>query len=104
MFRFWVSWWTGYYEDEGCSKPGWTVWISGERETRSDGRNEVSICSVMDAPSEDSVWNAISHHFPDYEERFCNLKPSDFEPNNRFPGPIVAIVSPELWTQQDRGE
>jgi hypothetical protein len=83
MTRYWVSWWSGYYLDEGCTKPPFQSWISGQR----DGpRDECSFCAVIDADSESEILDCIRHHFPDYELRFCNPKPDDYEPGDRFPG------------------
>ena len=87
MKRFWVSWWSGYYEDEGCTKPPFQVWISGQRERgTSDDRDQVSICAVIDAESPEQVWQAVKKYFPDYEERFCNPVEADYVPGDRFPG------------------
>lgn len=85
--RYWVSWWSGYYADEGCTAPPFQVWISGSRErAASDGRDEISLCAVIDAESEKQIWTAVSCHFPDYEPRFCNEMPDGWQPSNRFPG------------------
>jgi len=99
MQRWWVSWWSGYYADEGCTEPPFQVWISGYRDrdnapehcptcgldTKRD-RDECSICAVIDAESEKQIWEVVAKHFPDYEERFCTPKEQDFEPGDRFPG------------------
>lgn len=85
MMRFWVSWWSGYYEDEGCTKPPFQVWISGSR-NRDEERDEVSLCAVVDASSEGQVWNAVKRHFPDFEMRFCDEVSNDWSPpRDRFP-------------------
>ena len=84
MNRYWVSWWSGYYEDEGCTKPPFQIWISGQRD-RDENRDECSLCAVIDARSEDDIWAYINKHFPDYEKRFCNIKETDYIPGNRFP-------------------
>ncbi len=83
--RYWVSWWSGYYANEGCTKPPFQVWISGYRE-RADGMDECAICAVIDAEREDEIWEAVHKHFPDCEERFCEQKDDDFCPGDRFPG------------------
>lgn len=110
MARFWVSWWSGNYYDEGCSKPPFEFWVSGQRERPNSGlspeniklfesiededkayefldeygRDDVSICAVIDAADIDAVWNLVSEHFPDYDSRFCDVKPADFTPGSRF--------------------
>lgn len=85
MTRFWVSWWSGYYESEGCTKPPIQIWISGERD-RADDKTELSICAVIDAESEKSIWRNICKYFPDYIPRFCEPKSADYVPGDRFPG------------------
>lgn len=77
--RFWVSWWTAYERDEPTLFQSWVSGASG------DG-SKISICAVIDAESERLVWGAVKYHFPDYEERFCIEKPTDWTPGDRFPG------------------
>lgn len=84
--RYWVSWWSGYYDDEGCTEPLFQIWISGQRNRVKDGkidnkRNECSICAVIDAESEDEIWEVVKKHFPDMEERFCELRDFDYDPS-----------------------
>lgn len=90
MKRYWVSWWSGYYEDEGCSQPPFQMWISGQRDrVNSDPdseRDEASCCAVIDANSEAEIWAVVAKHFPDYEQRFCTEREDDFKPGDRFPG------------------
>lgn len=88
MRRYWVSWWSSYHINKGCTKPPFQVWISGERgkSAEDDMLEDVSLCAVIDAESEQQIWDAVKKHFPDYEERFCNAVEADFTPNNRFPG------------------
>lgn len=84
--RYWVSWWSGYYESEGCKKPPFQVWISGSRD-RADGKDEVSLCAVIDAASPNQIEKAIKRYFPDCQMRFCDLQGPDFQPQEgRFPG------------------
>ncbi len=89
MTRFWVSWWSGYYESEGCTEPPFQVWISGARLRSEDAedteKDDVSICAVIDAENEEQIWEVVGKHFPDYESRFCNHKESDWQPGDRFP-------------------
>lgn len=86
MTRFWVSWWSGYYDDESCTKPPFQVWISGYRFVRADGRNECALCAVIDAPSKAVLWEAVNRYFPDAKRRFCRPVAADFQPGSRFPG------------------
>ncbi len=91
MTRFWVSWWSGYYKDEGCTKPPFQIWTTGFRERQKGkhkGDDEESFCAVIDADNEAQIWKAVKKHFPDMEPRFCEPKPNDFDPSvgGRFPG------------------
>lgn len=83
MNRYWCSWWSGYYEDEGCTKPSFQIWISGNRD-RDEERDQLSICAVIDANNEEEILKAISFHFPDYEIRFIEQVADDYIPSNRF--------------------
>ena len=92
MKRFWVSWWSGYYEDEGCTEPPFQVWTTGQR-FREDinnpfntdtERSDVSLCAVIDAPEEVFILPVIYKHFPDCEMRFCEQKRIDWQPGDRF--------------------
>lgn len=83
--RYWVSWWSGNYADEGCTTPPFQFWNSGERE-RNDERTDCSLCAVIDAPVEAVVWAAINKYFPDMRERFCERRADDWKPGDRFPG------------------
>jgi len=89
MKRFWISWWSGNYEDEGCTKPPFQFWVSGQRDRDNDDseseRDECAICAVIDANSEEEIWPVVKKHFPDYEPRFCTEKRPDYVPNDRFP-------------------
>jgi hypothetical protein len=92
MARFWVSWWSGNYEDEGCTKPPFDSWCSGVRaraDTKRTGRDEESYYAVIDTENkgaEKRIMASIKKHFPDAEMRFIEPKPLDFKPGSRFPG------------------
>ena len=87
MTRWWVSWWSGNYADEGCTAPPFQVWESGSRDRNDDSdRDDVSLCAVVDAADEAAIWRVVARHFPDYEPRFCNEREADWQPNDRFPG------------------
>ena len=89
MKRYWVSWMSGYYLDEGCTTPPFIVWVTGyisRVNNETDDRDDCNICAVIDAESEQEVWEMINNHFPDYKERFIEEKDLDWEPNSvRFP-------------------
>ena len=112
MKRFWASWWSGYHADEGCTAPFFQVWISGSKGRANDGltaellakanaiededeydafidehaKDDVSICALIDAESEDQIWEVVAKHFPDYVVRFCEERPIDYNPGDRFGG------------------
>jgi len=100
MNRYWVSWYSGNYSDEGCSAPPFQFWTSGYRsrpryglndelytqllkinneEERQDfldenSRDDCTICAMVDAENEDEIWRAVTKYFPDQEYRFCELQ------------------------------
>jgi len=51
------------------SDPGIGDWF--DNNAISDG----IFCALIEADNEEQVWEIISLHFPDYEERFCEEKP-----------------------------
>jgi hypothetical protein len=90
MPRHWASWWSGNYEDEGCTKPPFKFWTSGQRcrddvDGEENDRTDLSLCAVIDAESEDAVTAVIAKHYPDAEMRFVDVKGDDFQPGSRFP-------------------
>ncbi len=91
--RFWASWYSGNYADEGCTKPPFKFWVSGQASRRqefpqtfSDGRekDDCTICASIDANNEEDVWKLVSKHFPDYNQRFINRVDNDWAPGTRF--------------------
>lgn len=110
MKRFWVSFFSGNYADEDCTKPPFKFWVSGQRARENYGldeklftelqslhdaddmeefldkwsKDDCSICAVIDAESEDDIWELVAKHFPDYQHRFCDEVASDFKPSDRF--------------------
>ena len=88
MPRYWASWWSGNYQDEGCTRPPFKFWNSGQRERANGGpeseRDECSLCAVIDAEDDLAVQKMIATHFPDHEMRFCEEKPDNFTPGDRF--------------------
>ena len=113
MNRYWVSWYSGNYADEGCTKPPFQFWVSGHRSRENNGltdekyaeylkiidederyefldthsRDDCTICAMIDAEDEDQIWEAVSKYFPDQEYRFCELqKDPAAKTGDRFPG------------------
>lgn len=110
MKRFWISWYSGYYADEGCTTPPFQVWISGSRGRPNDGmtdeqhahylaiedadeadeyyekhaKDTATICALVDAESEDDIWPVVAKHFPDYQQRFCEEPGAGWTPSDRF--------------------
>jgi hypothetical protein len=91
--RFWVSWISGNYFDEGCTHPPIQYWLSGQMDRRAhlpqkdsngEEKDDCTLCAVIDAESEDEVWQNIAKYFPDYAERFIEERAPDYEPGDRF--------------------
>lgn len=88
--RYWCSWWTGNFADEGCTKPAYQVFVSGSRDRNDDSdRDDQSMCALFNAPDEATVRAAVAAHFPDAEWRFLNAVGEDWIASNRFPGLTV---------------
>ena len=107
---WWVSWYSGCYEDEGCLEHPFQVWYTGQRsrpkyglsdehyETYKSiededeannfvdehGKSDGTVCALLSASSEDEIWKAIAHYFPDFQSRFCDITESA-ELSDRFP-------------------
>lgn len=91
MQRYWISWYSGNYADEGCTKPPFQFWCSGYRDRKKDDRDEQILCAVVDAighpdDHEKDICAVLKQHFPDYKLRFITEKQSDWTPGDRFPG------------------
>ena len=87
MKRFWVSWWSGNYADEGCTAPLFQFWVSGQKDrldSDKTGKDDCSLCAVIDAENEAEIWKSIHKHFPDNVPRFCNEVEKDYKPSERF--------------------
>ena len=111
MKRFWISWYSGGYEDEGCvGEPPFQYWWTGDRERPNYGltpeqlaiyeaiedqdeadeyldehsRSDGTACALVEAESVDQIWEVVGKFFPDYRERFCEERESDWTPNDRF--------------------
>lgn len=100
MNRYWISWYSGNYADEGCTKPPFQFWTSGYRARENYGlteeqyteylkiadedeggefldtysRDTCTLCAMVDAENEDQIWEAVAKYFPDQEYRFCELQ------------------------------
>jgi len=111
MTRYWISWYSGGYEDEGCiEEPPFQHWWTGQRERPncglSDekyaeylkiedederfafldtyGKSDGTVCAAVDANSEDEIWEVVGKYFPDYKVRFCEERDSSWSPGDRF--------------------
>ena len=105
MKTFWVSWYSGNYADEGCTKPPFKFWVSGQRDRVKYGltaaqydeyraiefeeaadlyldehsRDDCTLCATIVAVDEVAVWDIVRQHFPDYQQRFCEERGEDFD-------------------------
>jgi len=113
MKRYWISWYSGGYEDEGCiEEPPFQYWWSGQRERPNHGltpekyaeymkiededdanafldehgRSDGTACAMVEAESEDEIWTVVARYFPDYEYRFCELREDGATTGDRFGG------------------
>lgn len=90
MPRYWVSWYSGNYADEGCTKPPFQFWCSGTRDRPGDtDKDDEILCAVIDAigfSPEKDIHFSLKQHFPDYTIRFLEKKPDGWQPGDRFPG------------------
>ena len=85
MTRFWTSWWSGRYADEGCTQPPFQFWCTGEMERQYSNRTNESYCALLGADNRDDIVALLKRHFPDMELRFISERAADWKPNNRFP-------------------
>lgn len=111
MKKYWIGWYSGGYEDEGCvCETPFQYWWTGERDRPDHGltperlaefnlidnddemydfldnhaRSTGTAVALVEAESEDEVWETIAQYFPDYEIRFCEEREIDFSPGDRF--------------------
>lgn len=47
-------------------------------------RDDCTICARIVAKNEAAAWKLIAKHFPDYEQRFCDIIDPDTELSDRF--------------------
>lgn len=78
--RFWVSWWSQEEPDTPFQ-----YWVSGYKADKNGDYTISSLCAVIDAPDEDTVWKAMATLFPDYEQRLFQPTEPNFVPGDRFP-------------------
>jgi hypothetical protein len=84
--RYWVSWWSGNYASEGCTKPPFQTWVSGSRDRdNANGGDELSLCAVVDTDNAASIEPVIARYYPDYDLRFVDERDHDWVPGDRFP-------------------
>lgn len=84
--KYWASWWSGNYEDEGCKAPPFKFWESGIRmRGDSSNRDDWSICAVIEGKDKEGVWKIVQRYFPDFKRRFCKQVEDNFHPGDRFP-------------------
>jgi len=86
MKRYWCSWWSGYYLDEGCSMPPFQIWLLHERARNypDTTRTEVNIYAVIDSDLVAEIESSIQKYFPDYSELSIEEKDIDFQPDECF--------------------
>lgn len=92
MSRFWVSWWS----ERDTVKTPFDCWVTGSRCSNKPGLDAFdddnwtshSRVALIDAGSEDEVWEGIARYFPDLEQRFCEPVAADYDPSSlgRFTG------------------
>jgi len=79
MSRFWASWWSG---DPLNEETPFRWWDTGHR----FGVRDTSYVGLIDAESEEALWQLVGQYFPDNERRFISVKPDNWEPStDRFP-------------------
>ncbi len=111
MKRYWISWYSGGYESEGCiDEPPFQYWWTGQRERPNHGltpeqlaiyeaiededegyayldehgKSDGTAVALVEADSVGQIWKVISKFFPDYKERFCEERDTDWTPGDRF--------------------
>ena len=86
--RFWFSWEEPIDQFKDYRPNGqWPVpdevrnyWCSGESETH------FTMCAVVDAEDEEKLRAAVAKSWPNMgDTRFCEEKPNDWRPGDRFP-------------------
>ena len=79
--KYWARFWTGFYEDEGCQKPPFPIWITDHKERSEDtDRDDCSVCGVLNADSKDDALHQISNYFPDFTLRCVTTVDDNYQP------------------------
>ena len=81
MKRFWISWYSKLEPEIEVEKIPFKYWDTGQT---MDEPPAITYCSLMEAESEEDAFNKVSELFPDYRYRFCDEKPDDWQPGDRF--------------------
>ncbi len=89
--RYWVSWWSGAYADQGATNPPFQIWTMEHRPSRSTdwnnkARDDLALTAVIDAPNAAAIWESVRLHFPDAEPRWAEPRPDNWHPADVFPG------------------
>lgn len=85
MKKYWVKWYSGYYKDEGCTRPPFQAWIIGYRTRPNSNKNDCIIYALINANNQKEVWKIIKKHFPDFKIVYSILVPIDYIPPKKFP-------------------
>lgn len=65
MKRYWISWYSGYYADEGCTAPPFQVWITGSRQRPNDGLTAEQMAVYGSFTNEDDAEEYLDEHSRD---------------------------------------
>lgn len=110
MKTYWVSWYSGGYEDEGCvDEPPFQYWWTGQSARANKGltdeqyaaylllaecdadnfldthsRSDGTACAMVEANSVDKIWEVVGKYFPDYRVRFCDERTPGATVSDRF--------------------
>lgn len=86
--RWWMSWWEPVKSDLDSRPLKWPLPKSIPAWGQSGFRDDAaSNCAVVDAPIEKAAKAKIEKHWKPSEWRFCEEKPNDWKPSERFPWP-----------------
>lgn len=95
MKRYWVSWWSGEFEEDGCTPPPFRLMMFCTGHRGEDDAGQFSLCLLVESQSADDVWQMILRHYPDAELRFCDETAEGLE-SDRFPGRQVWRIGQEV--------
>lgn len=77
MKRFWMR----YYVSGDVPKTTFHSWISG---WGGDDGEDAIVCALVDADTEADAWAKVETYYHTVERDFCNQKPGDWTPGDRF--------------------